>query len=64
MVNLSCPKCQTVLPVREDKIGKSNFVCPQCFHPLEAPASLGDALPGVPARRGTRSYVPLLGRRE
>jgi HEAT repeat protein len=36
MVNLSCPKCHTVLPVREDKIGKSNFVCPKCFHPLDA----------------------------
>lgn len=36
MINLSCPKCQTVLPVREDKIGKSIFVCPKCAHPLDA----------------------------
>jgi HEAT repeat protein len=68
VINLFCPKCQTVLPVREDKVGKSNYVCPQCYYPLELPASLGDlfkpaaAVGAVPANdhRAVPEDVPTL----
>jgi HEAT repeat protein len=39
MIDLICPKCATKLPVAENKIGTRLFVCPQCAHPLEAPAT-------------------------
>jgi HEAT repeat protein len=39
MIDLVCPKCATKLPVAETKIGTRLFVCPQCAHPLETPAS-------------------------
>jgi HEAT repeat protein len=56
MINLSCPQCQTVLPVREDKIGKSNFVCPQCYHPLEAP--VGEVATNAPPASGRMTPAP------
>jgi HEAT repeat protein len=39
VIDLVCPKCATKLPVAENKIGTRLFVCPQCAHPLEAPAT-------------------------
>src|SRR5262249_10632101 len=39
MIELCCPKCRTKLPVAEEKIGKTLFVCPSCAFPLEAPSA-------------------------
>ncbi len=39
MIELTCPQCQTKLPVAEEKIGKTLFVCPSCSFPLDAPES-------------------------
>ena len=36
MIVLCCPQCQTKLPVPEEKLGKTLFVCPSCTYPLEA----------------------------
>jgi HEAT repeat protein len=37
MIQLCCPQCQTKVPVSEEKIGKTLFVCPTCSFPLETP---------------------------
>ena len=42
MIQLCCPQCQTKVPVSEEKIGKTLFVCPTCSFPLETPGAAAD----------------------
>jgi HEAT repeat protein len=49
MIQLCCPQCQTKVPVSEEKIGKTLFVCPKCSFPLDAPGASADMTAPVPA---------------
>ncbi len=42
MIQLCCPQCQTKVPVSEEKIGKTLFVCPKCSFPLDTPGASAD----------------------
>src|SRR5258708_38770818 len=52
MVVLCCPQCQTKLPVPEEKLGKTLFVCPSCTFPLEASNQTPDS------SEATVAYTP------
>ena len=49
MIQVSCPRCQTILKAAQDNAGKKAS-CPQCGEQVQVP------LMGLPARRGADAY--------
>jgi HEAT repeat protein len=58
MIELICPRCGTILPVEESKIGTRIFVCPSCAHPFETSDSAGTA--GSPSTESPKA-IPASG---